>query len=144
MLHLMHPVVVHFAVAFLVVGGVWEAWALFRGLADAARFGERLVWIGLISLLPTLFTGYIAANTLDLPPASRQLLEVHDRNGWLVLGAFVLLQFWRSWSPDEMSPAERRLYAVGLLLAVALTIYNAMLGGEMVYLHGVGVGVAAG
>jgi len=139
MMHLFHPVAVHFAIAFLVVGGCWEAWSLFRGLGDAARFGERLVVIGLIFLLPTLFTGYIAANSLDLPPSSQSLLDAHDRNGWIVLGAFVVLQFWRGWIEGEMSRGQSRVYAVGLLVAVAITIYNAMLGGEMVYLHGIGV-----
>lgn len=140
MVHLFHPVAVHFAIAFLVVGGCCEAWGLFKGLTDTARFGERLVLIGLFFLVPTLFTGYVAANSIEVSADAQGLLDAHERNGWIVLGAFVALQFWRGWRSGELSRREGQLYAIGLLVAVAITIYSAMLGGEMVYLNGIGVG----
>ncbi len=140
MLHLIHPAVVHFSVAFLVIGGLVESWGRWTDRSPASRYGERLVWIGIVFLVPTLFTGYLAANSVVVPDEARRLLDAHERNGWFVLGGFLLLAFWKSWSDDEPGRLESRLYAAALLAVVALTIYSALLGGEMVYGAGVGVG----
>jgi uncharacterized membrane protein len=139
MLHLFHPAVVHVSVAFLVVGGVVEIWGLLRHHPGASRFGVVLVVIGTLSLVPSLVTGYLAANTITLPEGTRSLLDAHERNGWILFGLFGGMLFWRAFAGGEPSSAQRPFYVAVLVVAVLFTAYNALLGGEMVYLHGVGV-----
>ena len=129
MLHLIHPALVHFSVALLVLGGVWEAVALLRARDDAARFGGRLVLLGTLSLLPTLVTGYLAANSVDLTPESAPLLAAHENNGLFLLGVFVACLFWKGWYRGEIPAGQRRLYALLVLVGVALAVYGALLGG---------------
>ncbi len=140
MLHLLHPAFVHFSVAFLVFGSVTESWAIFAARERPERFGSTLVLLGMASLVLTILTGYLAANTVDLPPSAADLLWAHERNGWLVLGYFFATQFWKAWNRGTLPPGQRRLYAVLLLGGVALVAWSSWLGAEMVYGHGVGVG----
>ena len=139
MLHLLHPAFVHFSVAFLIFGGLCESLGLLLGRAAAVRLGQVGVVVGTISLLPTLYTGYLAANVVGLSPAARRTLDLHELNGWLVLGLYVALLFWKAWNRGELPQRQRALYAAALLVGVALAAVSAFLGGELVYIHGVGV-----
>ena len=139
MLHLIHPALVHFSVAFLVAGGLTEAWGLLRDHPPSERFGATLVLIGTLSLLPTIVSGYLAANSVSVGAQAKATLDAHESNGLLVLGLFVGAHFWKGWSGGTLGPAQRKLYAVLLLAGVLLAAYSALLGGELVYLAGVGV-----
>ena len=65
-LHLFHPALVHVTVAFLVVGGIVEAFGLMRRRDVVERFGSILVVTGTVSLLPTMLAGFLASNSLTL------------------------------------------------------------------------------
>ena len=97
--------------------------------------------LGTLSLLPTIVTGYLAANSVDLTPQSEPLVATHENQGLFVLGVFVACQFWKGWYRGEIPAGQRRLYALVLLAGVLLAVYVALLGGELVYLNGVGVKV---
>lgn len=141
MLHLFHPALVHVSVAFLVLGGLCETYGIVRRNPTIARFGEVLVPLGTLSLLPTVVTGFLAANSLTVPPAAEGLLELHERVGLTVLGLFIVLALWKAWDGGEIRESHRHAYALTLLGGVALVAYGAFLGGLMVYREGVGVGV---
>ena len=84
----------------------------------------------------------MAANSLDQPMgAAATLLWQHARNGWILLGMFFGTQFWKAWHRGQIPGPERYLYAVVILAAAGFAVFSAYLGAEMVYRHGVGVGV---
>jgi uncharacterized membrane protein len=139
MLHLFHPAMVHFSVAFLIVGGAGEACGLFADRERLVRFGGTLVVIGTLSLIPTIVTGYLAANTVVLSDDARPVLDAHERNGVLLLGLFVATLFWKGWTRGRIPRSQRPWYAILLLLGVLLAAYSALLGGELVYSKGIGV-----
>jgi len=139
MLHLIHPAFVHFSIALLVLGGVAEAAGLFATRESLCRFGGTLVVLGTLSLVPTIVTGFLAANTVTPAAAATGLLGSHERNGLLLLGCFVALQFWKAWHRGQLPENQRRAYAALLLLGVLLATYSAWLGGQLVYRYGVGV-----
>ncbi len=139
--HLLHPAVVHFSIAFLVAGAVIEAVGALGGRPAAARFGTLLLALGTVSVIVTLATGYLAANTLDIPAAAKATFDAHERNGWIVLALFGLGFFWKAMYRGELPPTQAKLHAVYSLAAAAFVIYSAYLGAELVYDHAVGVGV---
>jgi uncharacterized membrane protein len=139
-LHLFHPALVHVTVAFLVVGGLVEAYGIARRSAASERFGLILVVAGTISLLPTLLAGFLAENSLTLTEAGAAAVDQHERYGIMVLGVFLPLLLVRAWGRGRLPDGARSLYAIGLLAGVLLTIFVAYLGGRMVYGLGVGVG----
>ena len=141
MWHLLHPAFVHFSIALLILGGSWEAWGQISRRDSAIRSGGVLTIVGTLSLLPTIVSGYLAANTVAVPEQARRVFDMHETNGWVVLGLFVALLFWKGWHRGRVSSSQSRLYGLALLLGVALVVFGATLGGELVYVYGVGVGV---
>jgi uncharacterized membrane protein len=139
MLHLLHPAFVHFSVALLFLGGLWEAWGQATGGKTSIRRGGIMTIAGTVSLLPTLASGYLAANSIPVPDSASTVFGLHELNGWVVAGLFVGLLFWKGWYRGVVPAKQRRYYTAALLLGVLLVGYGAFLGGDMVYMHGVGV-----
>jgi uncharacterized membrane protein len=93
----------------------------------------------LVSLVPTIASGYLAANTVNPTGQGMELLDSHEQNGLIVLALLVASQFWKAWCAGSFGETAAKLYATLLVAIVLLTIYGAWLGGQMVYLQGVGV-----
>jgi uncharacterized membrane protein len=138
-LHLIHPALVHATVAFLILGGLVEAYGIGRRHEAAERFGGTLVVLGTVSLVPTIIAGFLAENTLTLSAAAADAVDDHERFGLLAFGVFVPLLLMKAWGRGRPPIRFRGLYAAGLLGGVALVATAAYLGGLMVYALGVGV-----
>jgi len=143
MLHLIHPALVHFAVAFLIAGGLVEAAGHVTRKPAWVRYGGSLVVLGTIFLVPTVVSGFLAQNSVAVPADARAaaLLVWHERVGLALLAAFSAALLWKGWGGGAIPERQRFWFAAFLLLAVALTALGALLGGAMVYEHGVGVAV---
>ena len=139
MLHLIHPILVHATVAFLVVGGLAEAAGILLRRDGVERFGGTLVVLGTASLVPSIVAGFLAENALTLSDAGGKAVDDHERLGLLVLGVFVPLLLAKAWGRGRPPEGWRGLYAVGLIAGVAAALVAAYLGGFMVYELGVGV-----
>jgi uncharacterized membrane protein len=138
-LHLIHPVFVHATVAFLIVGGLVEAYGIGRRREGVERFGGGLVVLGTVSLVPAIVAGFLAENSLTLDPAGSEAVTDHERLGLMVFGVFVPLLLMKAWGRGRPPEGWRGLYAAGLLVGVGLTAAAAYHGGFMVYELGVGV-----
>jgi uncharacterized membrane protein len=139
MLHLFHPALVHFGVAFIAAGGLLEAWGLLRDHEPSRRHGAPLLAAGTLTLIAVIASGYVAANTIELREAARETLKLHERNGWVLLAALVLLHFWKAWSGGRLPRLQERLYALALVAVVGWMAWSAYLGGRLVYTFGTGV-----
>lgn len=139
MLHLIHPVLVHVTVAFLLVGGMVEAYGLVWRRERAEQFGGVLVVLGTASLLPTIVAGFLAENSLTPSVAGGEAIDVHERLGLIVMGVFLPLLLMKAWGRGRVPDRWRSLYVAGLIVGIATTLGAAYLGGFMVYALGVGV-----
>ena len=140
MLHLIHPVLVHFGVAFVAAGTLLESYGLFFDKEEARRFGATLWGAGTVLLVAVIASGYLAANTIELHVGAGETLSDHERQGWILLAVLVLLQFWKGWHRGRLPKGQQPWYALALCLAAAFVFYSALLGGRLVYGFGVGVG----
>jgi uncharacterized membrane protein len=136
--HLLHPALVHFAIAFLVAGGGLEAWGILARRRGAERFGGALLVAGVLALLPTAASGFLALNVVTLPPAAATTASRHEKAGILILAVFLALMLWKGWYRGTIPPGGRAVYAAVLLAAAALVLYASFLGGTLVYGFGVG------
>jgi uncharacterized membrane protein len=139
MIHLVHPALVHFPIALLMVGGVTEAIGLLADRSGARRIGGVLVIGGTVALIPTIASGYLAANSIPLDEPALRHLALHEWTGWLVLAWFLGCLFAQAWTRGRMVGAARCVLAAALLIGVLLTGGAAFLGGELVFGHGAGV-----
>jgi uncharacterized membrane protein len=146
MLHLIHPALVHFTVAFIVSGALVELWGIWHRhgprssiAARAERWGGQMLVLGLASLVLTVASGYLAANTLPSPPTDDRLLAAHERNGWILLGLLLAGQFGKSWCGGRVAGAPARLYGALLVAVLVAVLWSAWLGGQMVYVQGIGM-----
>jgi uncharacterized membrane protein len=139
-LHLLHPVLVHFSIALLVVGAVAEALGALRGRAGVERFGSVACLLGVGFLVATVASGFLAANSVALPGGAYEALADHERAGLVLLGVWLLLVLWKAWFRGALPPRHRAPHAAALVGAAGLTLWVAYLGGHLVY--GLGVGVA--
>jgi uncharacterized membrane protein len=139
MLHLLHPAAVHFPVALLVLGAVCEASGLFSSRDGLRHFGGSLVIAGTLFLVPTIVTGYLAANSVTPTGRALTIVERHELVAWVVGGWFFACLFWKGWMRGEIAGRHRITYALALLVGAGLVVYGALLGGGLVYSLGVGV-----
>jgi uncharacterized membrane protein len=137
-LHLLHPALVHFSVAFLIAGGTCEAWGIFGRRAGLERFGATLIVAGTLSLLPTIVAGLLAKNSIVVAPDAAGDLELHERLGFTLAAVLLLSQFWKAWRGGRLHGSERAGYVALVLLGLGLVVAVAWVGAEMVYEHGVG------
>jgi uncharacterized membrane protein len=138
-LHLIHPALVHFSVAFLVAGGVCEAGGILFRRKPVERFGGVLVIAGVLSLVPTVVAGFLAANSIVPPAGSEETLALHERAGLITSALFTAVLFWKAWYRGSIPERQRVPYALFVLAAVAAVAYASWLGGSLVYEYGVGV-----
>lgn len=152
-LETLHPLVVHFPIALLLLGSA----AALLDLAGVRRAELRvLAWwplrLGWLGAAAAVLTGLLAQS--GLPPRSpySAVLNWHIGSGLailLVYGALLYRQWlWsakrRGRGPDAPSdlldvPGARGWVIVLLLLGMALVTLSGWLGGELVYTWGVNV-----
>ena len=123
-MHLIHPALVHFSVAFIVVGGLCEAIGILLRRETLALWGGQLTVIGLISLAPTIASGYLAANTVSLPDGGKMLLDWHERNGLVLAFMLLLTLFWKAWNRGELAGFQAKAYALTMLVVVWIAVFE--------------------
>lgn len=132
----LHPSVVHFPIALVVVG------ALFAVLYAALR-RERLRWfapillsLALLGAVGAYFSGQAAEDRAEEIGVPHEALEEHESAGIWALGLIALacLLSWATHAP------RRGMWVAALIaiVAVAVTFRAGHLGGTLVYVHGAG------
>jgi uncharacterized membrane protein len=136
--HPLHPLTVHFPIAFYLLG-VWLTLAyLWRGQADYERFA---CWSFSLSWLATMLaslTGLVDQGQLDLNDPRRAYVNPHITAGISLFILNGLLLYMRLRWADVLA-SRRRAYLGLMLLGVAAVLAAAWLGGELVYRWQVGV-----
>ena len=137
--HPLHPMLVMFPFALWVFALVCDIVSLSLAGADGAMW-RRLAFYaivgGLIGALAAAVPGLVDLLSLRAPRV-RRIGVTH-----MILNVLAVVLFavnaWLRWGSDDVSRGAIALTAVG----VALIGVSGWLGGEMVYVHGVGVGPA--
>ena len=136
-----HPVTVHFAIAFFVLAFLLDVTAAVTRKQDLHRFA----WITLVcaAVAATVAVAAGLSAELNLKPThdAHQTLDVHRTLGFASLGAILLLAAWRYGLRGQFP--QRRAAAVLYLLLGAASVGAVTgagyYGGEMVYTHGAAV-----
>lgn len=138
----LHPMVVHFPIALLIVVVLFDVVALFWPKAELARASLFLSAIAAVGAVGAYFSGEAAEEPVEHLPGIETLLERHEDLGkLLVIGAIAVLVvklvfFWRRWHETVAGRAVLAFLGAAMAMLVAATGY---VGGQLVYEYGAGV-----
>jgi uncharacterized membrane protein len=134
----LHPQSVHFPIAALAFGALAYGIAALRGDSFYLKAADKLLLAALIFLALAILTGRSAQGSAEVSGLAEAWLSRHELIAYASIWAFALLYVWRYLRP-RAAGRELWLFAAVYLLATALTLFGAHLGGRMVYEAGVGV-----
>lgn len=141
----LHPLVVHFPIALLIVGFLFDVFGLLLRKDWAKRAGAALIVLGSLGALAAMLSGSAAEETVEasLSEAGERVLEAHEALGqgtayaWLAIAALrVLIATPLLKKGQSVAWGAYVLGAMAGLAMIALTAYR---GGELVYTYGGGV-----
>ena len=138
---LLHPMVVHFPIALLIVGFLFETIGLFVQKEFFSKTGFYLLILGTIGVITAYFSGQSAGNGISEAGTLKHALETHEGAAelslWIMAGAalvriaLVLLKKYFG----VFKGVAFVLFLLGVL-SIARTGYY---GGELVFKHAAGV-----
>lgn len=135
-----HPMFVHFPLALLSVGLLFDLLGYLFKKQSLSSAGWWCFSLGVLSAVITVFTGLQAEQKLKVSGEAHEILENHEHFQITSTVVFVVLWIWRSITREGI-PKFPMIYLVITAIAVGAIIYGAHYGGELVYEHGVGTAV---
>ena len=134
----LHPLLVHFPVAFWLAAAVLLPLGWLRDTPRWADAGRLLLWLGTGAAVVAAVTGYLASERMGHDAPGHDLVHVH-RNFMLVATGVAVLASGVAWKVRELRGRGAALVA-GLALVVGLlTGLGADRGAHLVYAYGMGV-----
>lgn len=135
-----HPYFVHFPVAILSIGLLWDLLGIVTKKDSFLHAGWWAQMFGTLAIVASVITGLIAESAVVHNDAVHGIMETHKAIGLVAAGVFIALFIWRSILRSAL-PVKKILLVVYILLStgsVVTMLTGAHLGGRMVYEFGVG------
>ena len=140
----LHPSVVHFAVALVFAGVMFDVVALWRSSERLVLAGFWNTLLGALGLVAALVTGLVAQAQLGAhDPLGDALLSLHRTFAYAATVLAVALVAVRLAMRGSIRPRTRTLYLAGAFVTAAFVLACGGLGGTLVYRYGLGIGPAA-
>jgi uncharacterized membrane protein len=135
-----HPLIVHFPIAFLSAFLLLEILGLVLRRPALRTVASGLLYLGAVGAVAAAAAGLVAEDIVPHGGAVHEIMEWHERLGLTVAALSVILAVWRAVSGGRFASSM----ALGLHLTMAVIlnlclVLGADLGGLMVYQYGVGV-----
>lgn len=130
-----HPVLVHFPIAFLSLFVVIDLIGTARKKSEWRNFAAGFLYLGTVFAALTVWAGFHAAETVPHGHNVHEIMERHEHLGISILGLSLALSAWRLRRPVN----GFGIYNVLSIILAGILIFGADLGGLMVYKYGVAV-----
>jgi len=98
--------------------------------------------IGVLGTGGAILSGLLAEDATPHGAEAHAVMETHETLAFIVLGLFALLAVWRIIRKGVWSEKEQPVALTAGVIGVALMAFTAMLGGKLVFEHGVGIPTA--
>ncbi len=134
-----HPLLVHFPIAFLSAFFVLDLLGTLAGKQQWRNVAGWLLYLGTVAAAFTVTAGLIAANTVAHGEDVHAIMERHEHFGISVLSLAALLSLWRMKAGGVIRGGANSFFLVLAGLLWVLMALGADLGGLMVYRYGVSV-----
>jgi len=137
-----HPAIVHFPIALIVVAFFADLAARISGRQSFRNLGFWSLLIALGTGVLTLIAGYADMVRLPLSAPMTDYVRLHMISGLILATLLIVLTAWRWRIWKAQLPAVSRAFLGTGALLLLLTLFQGWYGGEMVYSEGFGVAAA--
>ncbi len=145
-LTLLHPMIVHFPIALLIVGLLADFMGVIFNREFFSKVGFSLLILGTLGAIAAYFSGNLAGDGLAEGGALKQALETHEDAAivslWL-MGAAALVRIVMV-AMKRFTGALRWIPVVMFLVGVLSIARTGYYGGELVFKHAAGVQLTLG
>lgn len=133
-----HPMFVHFPVAFLPGAFLLFGLGIVLKKAELNAAGRACLYMATAGALAALITGLSAAASFPHNETIHHIMQTHKTLAWIVLALAVVLSGW-SFLQTEHRPKAAWAFLALLGLANLVVMQGADIGARMVYLEGAAV-----
>ena len=144
----LHPQIVHFAIALLVVGVAFRLVSLLRRPAFVGPAALVLLGLGTIAVILAVSSGDAAHGPVERMPGVRQAVVEHEEWGERARNTFFIVIALEALGLVMLrSPKSRYVYMASALvglIGVFFVYQTAAHGGRLVYSYAGGVGIRSG
>lgn len=134
-----HPLLVHFPIAFLSAFFVLDLVGTLAKKPQCRNVAGWLLYLGTVAAVFTVTAGFIAAGSVAHGEEVHPIMERHEHFGVSVLSLAAVLSAWRLKCGGVVQGAANSFFLVLAALLCTLMMLGADLGGLMVYKYGVAV-----
>lgn len=130
----LHPLIVHFPVALLTSGVVFEIYGSLKKdetVETAGRFNTRL---GFWCIFPVLIVGFLGMLSLESTEKFKDFLSSHLRFAFLTAMVFIIAMISSRYFKNKLG---RTIYFLALIAGLYCIINTGYYGGELVHRFGV-------
>lgn len=135
----LHPLIVHFPIAFLTGFFVLELLGVVVRQPGLRKAASWMLYLGSLGAIAAAVAGLVAADSVPHGNTVHDIMEWHERLGLTIAGLSSTLALWRLLSRERFSAMAQALHLFLGGIVVAAVVFAADMGGLMVYQHGVGV-----
>jgi len=133
-----HPLLVHFPIAFWLAALLFEIFSAVRSNEDWHRNAARFLYLGTVFGIAAAITGWLAQKLVPPSGDAHAVLETHETlmlvaltaSGWLSLIALLR---------PRLSSAQQKWFLAGLVVLALLTVFGSDRGAELVYRYATSV-----
>ena len=128
--------------ALLVASVLFDLLGAFLKRDSLKAAGFWALVAGVLGAGVAVISGLVAEEATPLGAEPHGVAETHQTLAFIVLGLFALLTVWRVVRKGVWSEKEQPVAFTAAVIGVALLVFTGMLGGRLVFDHGVGIPTA--
>jgi uncharacterized membrane protein len=134
-----HPILVHFVIAPLVIAIVFD----FLWLIKKYDYFEKFSWYSLIivgvSGILSVLSGLMAEENVIFPESSLSIFEYHENMAFLLIVFLAIQVLWRFSLKGKIPRKNSYLYFIVTSACLISVIATSYFGGKLVFDYGIGV-----
>ena len=139
----LHAALNDFPAALLLVAVLFDLLGAINKRDSLKAAGFWTLIVGVLGTGAAVVAGLLAEDATEHSARSHEIMETHETLAFIVLAIFGMLALWRIVRKGVWSEKEQPVALTAGVIGVALMVYTAKLGGNLVFDHALGIRTAA-